>query len=258
MRYAKQKVFGWYETVPGPIRRKLIEPAVTPDFASSVPLLRKLKSYVEQARIPLPDRLETYNLLRKEGPANFLCPDWLSTVNPDNPEERQRAVWNDLSADNIIDQMIEFDWKFTLADNDLRKVRWAGDISGVSIGFPLLSDGLSDFALALKPSWKVRGFRLRWFFKEALKDFLPREIIEKKKHGFGLPFGTWACEHDGLTQLSRSTLRQLVDRRLLRSDYVNTLLDERLPRYPHYYGELVWVLMMLELWIRSHCDDWHA
>ena len=54
--------------------------------------------------------------------------------------------------------------------------------------------------MGLPPDWKLRPFKLRWFFKEALRGFLPDEIITKKKHGFGLPFGVWMGRHIGLAK----------------------------------------------------------
>ena len=52
--------------------------------------------------------------------------------------------------------------------------------------------------MRLPPDLKVKGLKLRWFFKEALRGFLPDAIITKKKHGFGLPFGIWASQHAAL------------------------------------------------------------
>jgi hypothetical protein len=37
--------------------------------------------------------------------------------------------------------------------------------------------------MALPADWKLRRFKLRWFFKEALRGFLPDEIISKSKKG---------------------------------------------------------------------------
>jgi asparagine synthase (glutamine-hydrolysing) len=152
--------------------------------------------------------------------------------------------------------MLEYDWKFTLADNDLRKVRYGTSMAGIDVGFPLFSDELTDFSLRLKPEWKVRGVNLRWFFKKALAEFLPQEIIRKQKHGFGLPFGSWVCEHPGLRDIAVSALAALIDRGLVNKEYIKVLLEERLPKYPFFYGELVWILMMLELWLQSHSPDW--
>ena len=98
--------------------------------------------------------------------------------------------------------------------------------------------------------------KLRWFFKEALKGFLPDQIITKKKHGFGLPFGVWATQHDGLRALATDSLRSLTGRGLVRPAFVDQLLTTHLPAHPGYYGEMVWILMMLEQWLRGHAPDY--
>lgn len=255
-RYAKQRIFGWYEMIPGPARRLFLDPLSHLTVAARVPVLRKIRNYINQARIPLPDRLETYNLLEREGVVDIFTRTFLQDVVVEHPRLLQRQVWEELSAEHLIDRMLEFDWKFTLADNDLRKVRYAASIAGVDVGFPLLSNELADFSLRLKPDWKVRGTNLRWFFKRALSDFLPQEIIRKKKHGFGLPFGRWVCEHPTLRDIAVPSVIGLVDRGLVQEQYVKLLLEDRLPKYPNFYGEMVWILMMLELWLQAHSPDW--
>ncbi|HMV01588.1 MAG TPA: asparagine synthase-related protein, partial [Rhodocyclaceae bacterium] len=79
----------------------------------------------------------------------------------------------------------------------------------------------------------------------------PDEIITKKKHGFGLPFGAWMARDPALRDLARDSLENLVARRLVQSKFVEALLDHHLPDHPGYYGEMVWILMMLEQWLRG-------
>jgi asparagine synthase (glutamine-hydrolysing) len=108
-----------------------------------------------------------------------------------------------------------------------------------------------DFSLRLDPELKLKGLTLRWFFKEALKDFLPPAIITKKKHGFGLPFGVWSVEHSGLRTLAVDSLDHLRESSIVRPDFLNKLIKEYLPQHPGYYGELVWILMMLSQWLQA-------
>ena len=152
--------------------------------------------------------------------------------------------------------MLAYDWRFTLADNDLPKVTGTTQLAGIEVGFPLLADAVVDLSLRLGPSDKVRGLRLRHFFKEALADFLPPEIIAKKKHGFGLPVGPWLVTHAGFRALAYDALNGLVDRGLIQAGLVADLFSRRLEEHPGYYGEMVWVLMMLEHWMRSHAPSW--
>jgi asparagine synthase (glutamine-hydrolysing) len=117
------------------------------------------------------------------------------------------------------------------------------------VGFPFLDDRLLDFSLKLPLHYKLKGLKLRWFFKEALRGFLPDEIITKKKQGFGLPFGVWLTRTPALRKLAEDSLGSLSTRNIVRPEFIRTLLHERLPEHPGYYGEMVWILMMLEQWL---------
>ena len=61
------------------------------------------------------------------------------------------------SAGSLINRMLAYDWKYTLADNDLPKVMGATAQAGVAVGFPLLDDRLVDFSLRLPPRFKLKG-----------------------------------------------------------------------------------------------------
>ena len=254
-RYAKQRVFGWYECVPSPLRRFALQPVLGLPGMNKVPLVKKAVSYVEQARVPLPDRMQMYNMLERLGPAMLFTPEFLARVDRGAPLALQRETWQAAETGALINRMLAWDWKYTLADNDLPKVIGTTTLAGVDVGFPFLSDELLAFSLGLPPEWKLKGLTLRWFFKEALRGFLPDEIITKKKHGFGLPFGVWACQHAALKTLARDTLGSLGTRGIVRPEFIHALLDTHLPAHPGYYGEMVWILMMLELWLQHHAPD---
>jgi asparagine synthase (glutamine-hydrolysing) len=160
-------------------------------------------------------------------------------------------VWAEAVAGTQINRTLAYDWRYTLAESDLPKVRGTTGLAGVAVGFPLLDQGLLDFSLGLPPSYKLKGLRLRWFFKEALRGFLPDEILTKKKQGFGLPFGVWANRHAGLKRLATDSLHSLAGRGIVRREFIADLIDRRLPEHPGYYGEMVWILMMLEQWLQS-------
>ncbi len=255
-RYATQALYGLYGKLPAALRGGVIEPMLRLPGATAVPLLRKGSSYVRDARVPLPDRLQHYNLLQRLGLSQVLTPGFLAQVRPEDALQQQRAVWSAAQADQDIDRMLAFDWRYTLAESDLPKVRSACQLAGMRVGYPLLDEGLLDFSMRLPAHYKLRGNKLRWFFKEALRDFLPEAIINKKKKGFGLPFGLWATQHQALKALASDSLRGFAGRGIVQAPFVKALLEEQLPAHPGYYGEMVWILMMLEQWLRAHAPDW--
>ena len=234
------------------LRRGLLEPLLLGSGAiGRLPVLRKAASYVEQARVPMPDRLQMYNLLARLGLTEVLTPEFLAAVDPEEPLRQQREVYAACEASSLINKMLYFDWRYTLADNDLPKVVGATALAGIPVGFPFLDDALVDFSLKLEPKLKLKGLQLRWFFKEALRGFLPDEILAKKKHGFGLPFGVWVNQHAGLKALALHSVHNLGQRGIVRREFLDRLVKEHLPQHPGYYGEMVWILMMMEQWMQS-------
>lgn len=251
-RYAKQRIFDIYSYLPEGIRHGLMESLIERGVLGKLPIGRKAKSYIEQAKVQMPDRTHMYNLLLRLGVANVLSPAFLGQVDTDSIARQQREVWRQVSTKAPINQTLAFEWRYTLAESDLPKVCWTTKMAGVSVGFPMLDQRLVEFSEKLPASYKLKGLKLRWFFKEALRGFLPDEILTKKKQGFGLPFGIWMSRHVKLRKLAVDSLQSLSGRGIVRSEFIEDLLNKRLLEHPGYYGEMVWILMMLEQWLQAH------
>jgi asparagine synthase (glutamine-hydrolysing) len=163
-------------------------------------------------------------------------------------------IWAGTDAQTDLSKMLAIDWRITLADSDLPKVTAMCAQAGMPIRYPMLDDRLTDFSMTLPNDFKLKGQALRWFFKEALRDFLPEEIITKQKHGFGLPFGHWLTKHAGMQAQTMSALDDLKKRHIVRADFIDTLKGHVTGPGAGYYGVMVWVLVMLELWMQKHHD----
>ena len=256
-RYAKQQIFDAYRLVPDWMAHGLIEPGLLGVAATRrIPLVKKARSYVEQALVPMPARLQSYNLLSRIGVEQIFQERFLDSVAVDEPGQLEGSYYARSASTSLVNRMLHFDWKFTLADNDLPKVVGSCDLAGVRVGFPMLDERIVDFANALPADWKVRHLKLRHFFKAALADFLPPEIITKKKHGFGLPFGQWLTQHPPLQRLATGSLESIRDRGIVRPQFIDELMQPRMQEHATFYGELVWVLIMLELWFAAHRPDY--
>jgi asparagine synthase (glutamine-hydrolysing) len=251
-RYAKQKLFEAYQSVPRMLRHGLIEPlAFRVPGSERIGPLRKLRSYVRQASVPLPDRLESYNFLGRTPLDHIFESSFLAEVDSARPLELQRDVYLRTASLSPVNRMMHLDLEFTLADNDLRKVSRMCELAGLEARYPLLDDALVAFSGELPPELKVKGLRLRYFFKQALKDFLPPETIAKTKHGFGMPFGLWLKDHKPLADLVQESLAGFARREILRKEYLTRLQHEHESGHATYFGVMIWVIMMLEHWLAA-------
>jgi asparagine synthase (glutamine-hydrolysing) len=253
-RYAKQYLFSLYDRIPTPLRNHLLSPLILAFPSETGPkLLRKARSYIEQATVPMPHRMETYNLLAHYGFETVFSPDLLAQINIGQPAQLTEQTYQEIShARSFINRILAFEWKFTLADNDFPKVVQACRLGGMEVAFPFVNDEMIAFSLALDPNQKLKGTQLRYFFKQALKGFLPDEIIAKKKQGFGLPFGVWMQSHKPLREIAADSLHDLKSRQVIQSDFIDKLLNQYLQEHASYHGTMVWLLMMLEHWFKQH------
>jgi asparagine synthase (glutamine-hydrolysing) len=150
--------------------------------------------------------------------------------------------------------MLYLDWQITLADNDLRKVSHMCALAGVDVTYPMLDDELVELSCRIPSNLKIKGSNLRHFFKLALRDWLPGETISKSKQGFGLPFGVWMKTYAPLRELAYDNLLRLKKREFIRPEFIDKAIEMHQSGHAAYYGELVWILTVLELWMDGRVE----
>ncbi|HEX2344236.1 MAG TPA: asparagine synthase (glutamine-hydrolyzing) [Vicinamibacterales bacterium] len=118
---------------------------------------------------------------------------------------------------------------------------------------PFLDHPLVEFAARLPDSWKLRGFTTKRILRAASADLLPREILERPKMGFPVPFAHWM--RGPSIRVARDVLldRRAVERGLFEPAAVERVLAR------HESGECpggdtIWSLLNLELWYRTAID----
>jgi asparagine synthase (glutamine-hydrolysing) len=254
-RYARQAVFERYQLVPRVIRKRVLEPLLGTSRENGFVLTRKARSYVAQANTPLPDRLEAYNFVTRMTPEAIFEPGFLSAVSTGEPLELLRTSFAGAETSSTLNRLLYLDLKFTLADNDLRKVGTTCEMAGVDVRYPFLDFELVEFANRIPPGLKLKGGKLRYLFKRASEGFLPEAILEKSKHGFGVPVGRWMRDHPPLREIGHDCVGSLANRGVIRRDFAAKLLELHQGEHVDYYGVMVYVLTMLELWYRDHTGN---
>ena len=63
--------------------------------------------------------------------------------------------------------------------------------------------------------------------------------------------------HPRLQELVTCSLESLKHRGMIRSDFIDQLLSQRIGEHAAYYGTMAWVLMMLEQWYQQHPAGLH-
>ncbi|WP_031434979.1 asparagine synthetase B family protein [Methylomarinum vadi] len=251
-RYAKQLLFEKYWRLPA-VARSVLKNGLyhLPGLLLKNKILFKAKRYVEQAEVTLPDRLQDYNFLHRHAAAEIFADDFVQQIDTGLPLQTLRDCYRRPGQATALNRMLFMDWKTTLHDNDLVKVNKMCEMAGVEVRYPMLDPQVVDLSCAVPSEIKLKNGQLRWFYKQAMRDFLPERIINKSKHGFGLPFGIWLKDHQPLKELAYDSIHALKKRGYFRTEFLDHAVHMHQTIHAAYYGELIWILMMLELWFQA-------
>lgn len=251
--YTRQKLFEYYWRLPQGLRQRAIEPvALNLLKEDAVWPLGKLRSYVQQARIPLPERLHSWNFMFREPSDTIFSAGFLADIDPAHPVATMNRAYTEAGDASVLDKLLFFDWQFVLADTDLRKVSRMCEVAGIDVHYPMLDPRVIDLSLQIPDRLKIRGQNLRYFFKQAMTGYLPQSVIDKPKHGFGLPFGVWLKSDPGLRELIYGSLAALEKRNIFNPQFLREIVALQQAGHASYYGYVIWDLALLECWMQAH------
>jgi asparagine synthase (glutamine-hydrolysing) len=250
-RYTSDRLFQRYHSLPLWLRRGIVEPAIRKGLAPGL-----AAKYVKRSSIGLPDRLLSYSLLASVPSSDLFSNEFLQTIGDHHFNSPARRHYSEAPSKDELNRWLYLDLKITITDNDLRKVTPMTQLAGVTVRYPLLDPTLAEFTGTMPPKLKVKKSQLRYLFKKAMSEVLPPEILTKKKHGFGLPYAVWVGEDKPLRDFTFDVLGspRCRQRGYFRRDLLEWIWSKYETEHRGYYGEILWVFLMLELWHVVHRD----
>jgi len=143
------------------------------------------------------------------------------------------------------------DMKLYLQDGILVKVDRASMACSLEVRAPFLDYELVEFVMNLPSSLKLKRFTSKYLLKKMMKNFLPKEIVDRKKKGFGIPIAKWV--KGPLKELFGDLLsHERIEREgFLNPHYVASLLQDHLSGKKDNRKQL-WTLLVWELWLNRY------
>jgi len=255
-RYRVDQVFARYGRVPGSLRRGVLEPFLLHLSDRTPGILGRARRYIRRASIPNPRRFYSYEFHVAQNAVEMLDPEFIRQISTEGPWQVLESHFNRVDASSELNRLLYLDLKLTIGDNDLFKVTRTAELGGVGVRFPFLDLPLVEFMGTVPISFKLRGLEKRYLFKRAFRGLLPAETLAKRKHGFGVPTAEWLKSHRGIRELARDTL--LCPRAEQRGYFKRGALDQLFAQHDAesapFYGDIIWSVLMLELWHRRHLE----
>lgn len=140
--------------------------------------------------------------------------------------------------------------KTYLVDDILVKVDRASMFNSLEVRSPFLDHRLVQFVNSLPPNLKMKGLTTKYILKKLMANKLPNEIVNRNKHGFGIPIAIWF--RTKLKDLLLDTLSEKKIKRegIFNEKYVTNLIQEHL-NGKQDNRKLLWTLIMFQLWKKN-------
>ncbi len=202
------------------------------DFLSRYERVRIL--YGEQAKLALYTPQTVAALLAPESSLDYLA-QYVHPANKDSIAQLTRL------------ELLNYMTHTLLRDTDAMSMAHS-----LEVRVPLIDHKLVEFAVCIPAELKLRGGRGKWIFTQALKDVLPKDILDRPKRGFEMPVASW-MRTDLRDVLDDVFSRQSVERRgLFKSEAMVRVYDDfKAGKGPYMRA---WALAALELWLRVFFD----
>ena len=159
---------------------------------------------------------------------------------------------------SFLNRLMKLNIRLKGGQNILVKVDKMLSAHGVRGASPLFDRELTEYSMRIPPTAKRRGDVEKWIFKQAIEPLLPYAVVYRKKAGMGVPLNHW-FRRTRLREYTRDLLtsRQARERGYFHQAFVDALIFDEGP--PESFGrdrtgELLWMLLAIELWHRVFVD----
>jgi asparagine synthase (glutamine-hydrolysing) len=151
---------------------------------------------------------------------------------------------------NETDRLLYLSQKMYLMDDILVKTDRASMQNSLEIRAPFLDHNIVEFAAALPSRFKLRGLKTKYILKELALKYIPSEIVNRPKKGFGIPITEWLKNDLKEPMMDLLSKKSLDKDGILNYQGVNTLIKEHLEGSANN-RKLIWTLLTFQLWNRE-------
>jgi asparagine synthase (glutamine-hydrolysing) len=257
-RQLAMKIAGAFDPVPQLLRRPLMRtlanilPGGLPGKLTAP--LRNAKKFARSAALDFEDRYLGYETYFTDEAKTRLYTDEMraATRNLDAYSAHRRYFARVKNAAPL-NQLLYVDLKTFLPCLNLMTTDKTSMAANLEVRVPFLNQEMLELTARMPTRLKLRGLKRKYILKRAAEKLLPREVVWRKKAGFGAPIRSWLR---GPLQpmvndlLSAETIKR---RGLFRPEEVKRVIEANLSGREDYNLQ-VFQLLTLELWQRTFID----
>ncbi|HOK79805.1 MAG TPA: asparagine synthase (glutamine-hydrolyzing) [bacterium] len=164
-----------------------------------------------------------------------------------------RKIWDNSGDIDLLEKMLATDFQIYLPDVLMVKMDIATMANSLEARSPFLDHEFVELVASFPSHLKMKSFKSKYLLKKKLKNFLPDEIVTRKKMGFGIPVGRW-FRYELKNFLQEILLDKHVSSRgYFKPELVRNMVEQHISGSVDHTSRL-WSLVMLEMWHKIFVD----
>jgi len=238
-----------YRSMGGKAIKRLMD--LIPTSAERVDFIRKAKKAATVLlKPPSSMNIHWYSFFNDEQKDMLYTDRMKNILDGVDADEFMARSFRNAPVDHWLDRLLYTDIKTYLPEDLLVKMDIATMANSLEVRSPFLDHRFMEFTAKIPFHLKLKGSTLKHILKKSMEGFLPKNILHRRKMGFGLPIIEWF--RTDLKDYVRDVLlsEACLDRGYFKKDYIEEILDEHMFQNKNHANR-IWALLMLEIWHRS-------
>ena len=257
-RQMAMQIAGAFDPVPQLLRRPVMK-ALAAVLPGGIPgkltaPLRNAKKFARSAALDFENRylgFETY--FTDEAKQRIYSDELRGRTRGLDAYHQHRSYFAKARNAAPLNQLLYVDMKTFLPCLNLMTTDKTSMAANLEVRVPFLNQEMLKLTARMPAGLKLKGLKRKYILKKAAEKLLPRDVVWRKKAGFGAPIRSWlrgALRPMVEDLLSQETIRR---RGLFRPEEVRRIIDANLSGREDFNLQ-VFQLLNLELWMRAFID----
>ena len=258
-RYLGFALSSKYNYLPAFIRERLVRPLVEslPERPDGHYTINHMKRFVRGAGLEEGERY--FGFLRKLNPAlqsSFFNDSARFAEHFDGCREIVLKHFHSSNVEGKADSLnraLYCDLKTYLPEDILAVTDRLSMHHALEVRVPFLDHKFLEFCAGIPPEMKLKGLTKKHLLKQAVSNYLPKDVITHRKQGFVGPMTRWLKN-----ELKPFVVDTLAEKKLRKHDLINPVVVRRILD-EHFSGKeihdtLIWSLVVFQNWFDLYMD----
>lgn len=257
-RQMAMKIASAFDPVPNLLRRPIMK-TVADALPGGLPgkftaPLRNAKKFARSAALDFEDRYLGYGTyFTNELKSRLYSDNWRELTREFDPYDKHRGYFQRVAGVDPLNRLLYVDLKTFLPCLNLMTTDKTSMAANLEVRVPFLNREMIEMAARMPPRLKLKGLKRKYILKRAMESLLPKDVIWRKKAGFGAPIRSWL----------RGPLRPMIEdllseeaikrRGLFNPHEVRRVIDANFSGREDFNLQ-VFQLLGLEMWMREFVD----